>query len=205
MSILLSQSQMERKKRNHMKHTGFAPMDPTPVNSSVYEALSIVPFYEAKCSDDFVKLSTIGSIPDIYQYLGAGTRPWNMKYVTTIRSQAIQDKKNENTHYLHWLVKVNDTVVGYIGIRPSIHEKRPGLQLRTFIDPAMQGRNIGTESLRKVIEVLRQMPNMTDIRLWAFVEKVNIPAVKVPLKLGFHLDGKTEFKGTPLTILYYTL
>lgn len=131
------------------------------------------------------ELSIIGSDPKIFINIGKG-EPWDINYVSNLKSQAITDIVNSNQDYKHWIILNNNKVVGYIGIHPTNFVEFPGSQVRYFISPDEQNKGFATSALQIMITLLNNRS------LWAFVSGNNSASITVLKNVGFNFTGKVQ-------------
>lgn len=164
--------------------------DMSKSNLEVYNNIQLLDLASADLID-VEALADIGSFPEIYSRLGMGN-PWDIKYLTEVWEQAINDKARGDYSYIHWIVMYQGTVTGYIGLRPVRHGKAGDYQLRIFIDPSKQGQGIATEALRLALDTLHNMDQTRGHGLWSYVAFDNIARLKIQPKVGFIRMGESK-------------
>lgn len=197
-----SSSQSARYKRKHIKATGFAPISVSPCVQEIYNKISLTSIVDITNLEDYTKLAEIGSKFEIYKHLGP-RNPWNAKYIADLYKMAAHDAAIGNMDYIHLIVKYETSVVGYVGLRPSIHKKSPGFQIRAFIDPCKQQQGLGTEAIRQAMDFFRTLQYLQGLKLWVYIEDDNTAAIKTATKLGFKYQCGTTFKGVSLLVWYW--
>ena len=146
---------------------------------------------------DLIALSEIGTLPEIYNNIGR-KMPWDYDHVRDLRDRAIEDKRNNYTKYLHWLILLNDLVVGYIGIHPTPSEREyPGSQVRYFVSPYHSGKGIATEALKQLPS---KLPRNYD--LWSFILPTNVASIRVTEKAGFKFVKSDLINNVPINVYY---
>lgn len=156
--------------------------------------ITIVPIDKAT-DEQLDALSVIGTDERIYKHLGMGN-PWDRKHVGQLRQFAIDDKLQGNKDYLHWIVLLDNIVVGYVGIHPTGSPAFPGSQLRSFVAPAYMNRGIATTAKLLMIQGLE---SPTTLR--SFIDPTNLPSIRVAEKTGFTFSGQARI-GKSLVNVY---
>jgi RimJ/RimL family protein N-acetyltransferase len=160
---------------------------------TAHNIITIIPIDKAT-SEQLDALSVIGSDERIYRHLGKGN-PWDRKHVEQLHQHAIDDKLQGNKDYLHWIVLLDNIVVGYVGIHPTGSPRFPGSQLRSFVAPNYMNRGIATTAKLLMIQALD-----SPTTLWSFITPTNLPSIRVAEKTGFTFSGQARIGNTLVNV-----
>ena len=157
-------------------------------------------------------LAKIGSIYNIYKYLGKGEHKWDYKYIKELYDQAKDDSMFHCRDYYSWIVMFDTSsddenpkieVAGYISIRPLvlksltnndaltnaltntlIQNNKKNYQIRYFISPIFKGNKLATIAGKKVVYYFHSIFD-DKYNLYAAIDVNNIPSLKTALNIGF--------------------
>ena len=103
--------------------------------------------------------------------------------------------------YYHWVLLIDEKVVGYIGLHPMISNKDNTLQLRIIVSEKERGKNYGTNAVRELLKMER---TSIPFYICALVNDKNNASIRIMEKagmtpyLGIHLikgSSYYEFHG----------